>query len=991
MKLPKIAAFLVLTGGLMAPAAFAQVTPLTYTDGDLFLGFRAKTATAQSGDNTLDNTGTTKDYLINIGPATAFLNATSSFTVTTGDVQADLGAAFGPGWRTRSNVYWGVAGTKSSDITLYASKAQGVAGVVNQTGYDRGSATAQGTPRNKINSLKGAYTFLVGVPNNSTANNPKGLIQNTSDTNSWASFQPDGISAGTPSGSFSYFGQTLEGNFRNGTKGSVIELYQALTGTGDATLIGLFTIDDSGAVTFAPASRTPNAAVANGNSTLQFQAAKFAVTETASTIPVTIIRGGDLSQAVSVKVSTLTGGANGTALAGKDFNALTASTVSFAAGETSKQISVVLPSTVNKSGVQADRTFTLTLSGQTVGSTIGANAQGVIHDSASSKLAFVATTYGVDYTSATRTITIPVTRTAAGGGLGIDTVAVSVDNTGVTGTILTPSQYTLSASSLFFSEGEVTKNLTVTIPASSPFPASFRLKLTGSSLGSNVATVVSHTKNDKTAPTIALTSPATTPTTAGLVDITGSVKDAFVTVRPYSAFSVSLNGSVLSTTAPTRTTANAADAFSLTGVQLENGSNLIEVAATDYSGNTAVLKKTIVFNNGVLSTQTAGIYNGVLVASGAVSNDTTGFVTITVSGNATFSGKVTLSGITVPVKGFLNNAGQAKFAPTNLTGFDLVDKVEFDSYLGALSFSVVGNADATLRTASGTLNTAVTGGTPIATFTAPNTPYSASAPVTSTVLLNQTTKGVYSVALPSKAQSPVLATNLFPQGDGVGALSLSPAGAVTLKGNLADGTAYSLAGRLTAQGTVALHANLYKKAGALAGVITFANAADSDVAGTDLLWIRPAQPRARYYPAGWATGIKVDAAGTAQSNVAATAANFGQGADDITGSSPVGNASIVFADGGLTSTVTKGVNINSTTGKVSLFPLTPTPTDYKVTFSATSGAIGGFFTHSDSTKPVIKAVLLNKGANKGGFGYFLSTPPVTYGGSGFSGGVSLQP
>ena len=36
-------------------------------------------------------------------------------------------------------------------------------------------------------------------------------------------------------------------------------------------------------------------------------------------------------------------------------------------------------------------------------------------------------------------------------------------------------------------------------------------------------------------------------------------------------------------------------------------------------------------------------------------------------------------------------------------------------------------------------------------------------------------------------------------------------------------------------------------------------------------------------------------------------------------------------------------------------------------------------------------VLINKGANKGGFGYFLSTVPLIYGASGESGGVSLQP
>ena len=56
-----------------------------------------------------------------------------------------------------------------------------------------------------------------------------------------------------------------------------------------------------------------------------------------------------------------------------------------------------------------------------------------------------------------------------------------------------------------------------------------------------------------------------------------------------------------------------------------------------------------------------------------------------------------------------------------------------------------------------------------------------------------------------------------------------------------------------------------------------------------------------------------------------------------------------------------------------------------------SGIGSGTFTHTDQTKTSYRGILLNKGERKGGFGYFLSTPPLSYGGSGQSGNVFLDP
>ncbi|MEQ1862845.1 MAG: hypothetical protein ABMA13_23230 [Chthoniobacteraceae bacterium] len=40
-----------------------------------------------------------------------------------------------------------------------------------------------------------------------------------------------------------------------------------------------------------------------------------------------------------------------------------------------------------------------------------------------------------------------------------------------------------------------------------------------------------------------------------------------------------------------------------------------------------------------------------------------------------------------------------------------------------------------------------------------------------------------------------------------------------------------------------------------------------------------------------------------------------------------------------------------------------------------TGGFSGTFTHSPGKSVAYKGIVLNKGANKGGFGYFLSPPP----------------
>lgn len=100
-----------------------------------------------------------------------------------------------------------------------------------------------------------------------------------------------------------------------------------------------------------------------------------------------------------------------------------------------------------------------------------------------------------------------------------------------------------------------------------------------------------------------------------------------------------------------------------------------------------------------------------------------------------------------------------------------------------------------------------------------------------------------------------------------------------------------------------------------------------------------------------------------------------------------GNATLTFADGLLSGPVTKNVNIHPTTSAATRAPTTDT--SYTFTLVPASGLISGTFTHSNATKPAWQGVLMQKGANKGGYGYFMTVSPKVIDGTGVSGGVKL--
>jgi len=103
--------------------------------------------------------------------------------------------------------------------------------------------------------------------------------------------------------------------------------------------------------------------------------------------------------------------------------------------------------------------------------------------------------------------------------------------------------------------------------------------------------------------------------------------------------------------------------------------------------------------------------------------------------------------------------------------------------------------------------------------------------------------GKYTLVIPGADNSAAQ-----PGGDGFGSVTVNSAGNVSFSGVLADGTAFSSAAVVTGEGLWPFYAPLYAGKGSIIGWLAFAT--NGDISG-QLNWIKPAQPAAKYYRAGF--------------------------------------------------------------------------------------------------------------------------------------------
>ncbi|TWT83200.1 Serine-aspartate repeat-containing protein F precursor [Planctomycetes bacterium CA13] len=276
----------------------------------------------------------------------------------------------------------------------------------------------------------------------------------------------------------------------NGSDGSVTVSYDTVDGT--AVAPGDYTAVAAGSVVFAAGETTKTISVTTIDDTAEEVAENFSVTlsnVTAGTIGTataqvtipandtvvvqpgtfsiaadnatvsegsdatfTITRSGGSDGSVTVSYNTV----NGTAVAPGDYTAVAAGSVVFAAGETTKTISVT---TIDDTAEEAAENFSVTLSEVSAG-TIGTDTAQVTIPANDIPVAQPGT-FSVSANNATvnegGTATFTITRTGGSDG------EVTVSFNTVNGTAFAPGDYTaIPAGSIVFNDGELTKTFTVT-------------------------------------------------------------------------------------------------------------------------------------------------------------------------------------------------------------------------------------------------------------------------------------------------------------------------------------------------------------------------------------------------------------------------------------------------------------------------------------------------------------------------------------------------
>lgn len=952
---------------------------LPYSDGDILLGFRAT-----GGE------GATTDYLINIGSITQFTSTSGQLSVNVGNIATDLSNTFGADWKTRSDVLWSVSGVQKvagngfpSNNTMFVSRAELTPGT-QSVPWTRASAFGAGTPAGKILSMSGSAGYAAGATADQTIspNNPKALLQSTNAVNSYASFQPGGSNTvGTSAFAFFNAAGGIEGNFANGTSGSVLDFYKLEPGSGNAVLVGGFKLDNNGNLTLVT-----DISVFAPPATVGLELTSYQVNEdvVGGQLAIKLVRTGNAGTAFTVNFSTT----DGTAVAGADFTGQTNVPVSFAANDTNKAVNVTI---ARRTGFQGGRQFSVALSSPTGNvslSTASTATVGIIEvDPAPPSVALSATSFPVNEDAGSLAVTL--TRT------GDATSAFTVNFSTTDGTALAGTDFTgQTNTAVSFAANETSKMVNVAVAHRTGFQGnrSFNVALSspsGATLGApNTATVAILEVDPQ---------PSTLVFGAATTSVVENVAGGTVALTITRSGVTTGAGSVAFSTADGTALAGT-DYTAQTNVPVDFAANettkTVNVAVLDRAGFqqsrrfTAVLSNST--NGGVLGatatvtvtitdkdTQTtsiiAGNYRGLIASAGTPSHMTTGYIALTVATGGAFTGALRLDDGTLSFKGKFDTAGAATFSPGATTSLKLKLNCLTPMDLGTMTLNIVGDV-----ISGETKNPGVTG-----TVHAERDAFDGTTAQTSVDPAFLANRGTYTAVLPSKDQTGLAAT-AFPPGDGIGFAKVAKTGTVRISGFLADGSPFACSTALTKDYTCPLFASLYNAGGSLSGTLAFKVQAGSDFTGTNLLWLRPLKTRATYYPAGWPAGIRLDLLGASYAiPPARPAASVFPGLGEVDRVN--GNAKIEFSDGKLSALLSKNLNIS--TANI-VYGVPATNRSATVAITRATGLVAGRFVHSDRTATPFRAVIVQKGATSGAFGYFLSTVPRG-GATGESGGVSI--
>lgn len=218
--------------------------------------------------------------------------------------------------------------------------------------------------------------------------------------------------------------------------------------------------------------------------------------------------------------------------------------------------------------------------------------------------------------------------------------------------------------------------------------------------------------------------------------------------------------------------------------------------------------------------------------------------------------------------------------------------------------------------------------------------------------------GKYTLVLPGISG----ATN-SPAGDSYGAVTVDANGIASVRGMLADKTVIVQKASLSRAGDWPLFVPLYSKTGGLLAWLHFENRAGDDLNGL-ASWIKPSQPTAQFFPAGF----------TIQNEIQGSRYRFGSGASGLLGWA---NGFAIFSDGDLKANSTNAIYFSSATQLSGA-----DPHQLKASFNPATGLFHGSFVPPGNQQAVLfNGVVMQKGSSASGC-FFGSTR---------SGAVRLQP
>ena len=375
-----------------------------------------------------------------------------------------------------------------------------------------------------------------------------------------------------------------------------------------------------------------------------------------------------------------------------------------------------------------------------------------------------------------------------------------------------------------------------------------------------------------------------------------------------------------------------------------------------------------------------GKFNGLAMPSASVpaagtkpTNETVGGFIATVTNTGSFTGTLKMDGLSLSMNGVFDNTGVARFGKDRAKQVPLPrpgkPPLEVSLGLDLSGFSGITGA-VVIRSRTGDIVAQ-------SDISADRVAYSSA--IKAPESISGTTGKIYTLVFGHQDPPSGWTTKDVPQGDGYATGRIKTDGSVSFSGRLADHTAVSMSTALSASNTWPWFSQLYSLGGSFAALATMDTSSDNaEIAATGVHWFRPWQ-NVQWYPWGWADGIAVDMMGAVYAPPALLDL---QPVDMING-----NATLQWSDGLLTSAITKNLNLHPTTSIVTHAPARDT--SFTMSLTAATGLMSGTFTHTNATKPAWQGVLVQRGALRGGYGYFMTTAPKVMDGMGESGGVRL--